>query len=128
VPYLACAQPRSFAVQLELSINGVVVSRPETSGLYWSMAQQLAHLTVNGASTRPGDLFATGTVSGSTPDRYGSLMELTWAGERPLELEDGSTRTWLEDGDEIAIRGWCGSGDRRIGFGEVTGTILACPG
>ena len=127
-PYLACPQPRSLAIELELSINGTIVSRPVTTGLYWSMAQQLAHLTVNGASTTTGDLFATGTVSGPAPDQYGSLMELTWAGEHPLPLADGSTRAWLEDGDQVTIRGWCASGERRIGFGEVTGTILACPG
>jgi fumarylacetoacetase len=127
-PYLVCPQPRSFAVHLELSVNGTVVSRPETAALYWSVAQQLAHLTINGAATRAGDLFATGTVSGPTPDTYGSLMELTWAGDRPLHLADGSTRTWLEDGDQVTIRGWCGHGEQRIGFGEVTGTILACPG
>jgi len=124
-PYLHVAEPRGFDLHLELSINGSVVSTPEAAGLYWSMAQQLAHLTVNGAATRTGDLFATGTVSGPTPDSFGSLMELTWRGSRPLTLADGTTRTWLEDGDRATIRGWCGGGpgQPRLGFGEVTGTI-----
>ncbi|HWW52413.1 MAG TPA: fumarylacetoacetate hydrolase family protein, partial [Acidimicrobiales bacterium] len=124
-PYLHVTEPRGFDLHLELSINGSVVSTPEAAGLYWSMAQQLAHLTVNGAATRTGDLFATGTVSGPTPDSFGSLMELTWRGSRPLTLADGTTRTWLEDGDRATIRGWCGGGpgQPRLGFGEVTGTI-----
>jgi fumarylacetoacetase len=124
--YLRCPEPRNLDIHFELSLNGSVVSRPEAAGLYWSMAQQLAHLTVNGAATRTGDLFATGTISGPTPDSYGSLMELTERGARSLALADGATRAWLADGDTVSIRGWCGGGPGdgpRVGFGEVTGTI-----
>jgi fumarylacetoacetase len=92
--------------------------------MYWTAAQQLAHLTVNGASLRPGDLIASGTVSGATPDRYGSLMELSWGGTRPLELADGSSRTFLEDGDEVVITASApGLDGAPIGFGEVRGRV-----
>jgi len=85
----------------------------------------LAHATSNGASTRPGDLWATGTVSGPEPGSYGCLMELTWRGERPLALGDGLRRSFLEDGDTVVMRGWCeGEGAVSIGLGEVRGTVL----
>ena len=87
----------------------------------------LAHLTVNGASLRTGDLFASGTVSGPQPDQYGSLMELTWAGREPLRLPDGSSRGWLEDGDEVVISATAaGPGGTRIGLGEARGQIVPC--
>jgi fumarylacetoacetase len=107
-------------------LNGTVVSSMSSGGLYWSMAQQLAHLTVNGASTRTGDLFASGTISGKEPASAGSLMELTNGGKEPVKLEDGSMRTWVEDGDEVVIRAWCG--DRRgahVNLGEVRGRVVA---
>ena len=95
---------------------------------YWTFAQQLAHTTVNGATTGAGDLFGSGTVSGPTPGERGSMIELTWRGAQPLMLADGSTRAFLDDGDTVTMRGWCGGFDRnagpRIGFGEVTGTVL----
>ncbi len=124
--YLRVAEPRGLDVSLELSLNGTVVSTTSSAGLYWSMAQQLAHLTVNGAATRTGELFATGTISGTTPGTAGSLMELTSAGREPIVLADGTTRTWLDDGDEVVVRGWC----RRpgvpgwISLGEVRGRVL----
>jgi fumarylacetoacetase len=125
LPHLAAREPRAFDIQLELAVNGTVLSRTNARHLYWSMDQQLAHLTSNGASTPTGDLFATGTISGPGPDSAGSLMELTWAGERPVTLDDGTTRGWLEDGDEVTIRGWCErDGVRTVDFGAVTGTIL----
>jgi fumarylacetoacetase len=96
--------------------------------MYWNMAQQLAHATVNGAVVRPGDLFASGTISGPTPQSYGSLIELTWRGERPLALPDGERRAFLLDGDEITLRGWCErAGARRIGFGTAGGRIAPAP-
>ncbi|MCU1373553.1 MAG: fahA [Actinomycetia bacterium] len=110
-------------LELEVELNGTTVSRTNFRHLYWSFAQQLAHLTSNGASTRPGDLFASGTVSGPTPTEYGSLLELTWRGRDPLTLADGSTRSFLEDGDTVVLRGWCGEGDRRVDFGDVVGTV-----
>ncbi len=84
------------------------------------MPQQLAHATVNGASIRTGDLFASGTISGAEPGSEGSLIELTWNGDRPVRLDDGSERTFLEDGDEVVLRGRAGE----IELGEVRGTIL----
>lgn len=93
--------------------------------MYWTYAQMLAHLTVNGASLRTGDLFASGTVSGPDPLTRGALIELTWNGERPLELPDGTRRGFLADGDEVTITATApGPAGSRIGFGEVTGRIL----
>jgi fumarylacetoacetase len=109
------ADPWAYDIELEVELNGEVVSRTNARRLYWNVEQQVAHLTSNGASLRTGDLLATGTISGSEPGSYGSLMELTWNGERPLELADGATRTFLEDGDEVVLRG--------AGLGEVRGRI-----
>jgi fumarylacetoacetase len=109
---------------LEVRLNGHVVSRPPFAAMYWTAAQQLAHLTVNGASLRTGDLFASGTVSGPTPDTLGSLLELSWGGANPVALPDGTTRTFLEDGDEVAISATApGPGGATVAFGEVTGRI-----
>jgi fumarylacetoacetase len=92
--------------------------------MYWTAAQQLAHLTANGASLRTGDLYASGTVSGEAADERGSLLELTWNGEKPVTLADGSTRTFLEDGDTVTISGSApGPDGTRIGLGEVSGSI-----
>jgi fumarylacetoacetase len=111
-------------IHLAVAINGTVVSRPECAGMYWSPAQMLAHLTVNGASIRDGDLFASGTISGPAKDTRGSLLELTWNGTEPLTLADGSTRGFLEDGDTVTITAWApGPVGSRIGLGEVSGTI-----
>ncbi|GAA2025174.1 fumarylacetoacetase [Terrabacter terrae] len=125
LPYL---QGDAFGldVHLEVSLNGTVVSRPEHAGMYWSPAQMLAHLTVNGASIRDGDLFGSGTVSGPDRDTRGSLLELTWNGTDPVTLEDGSTRGFLEDGDTVTMTAWApGPEGSRIGLGEATGTITA---
>jgi fumarylacetoacetase len=125
LPYLADAEPWGLDITLEVRINGSLLSRPPAAGLYWTAAQQLAHLTVNGASLRTGDLFASGTVSGSSRDEWGSLLELSWNGAEPLTLDDGSTRTFLEDGDVVTISASApGPGGTRIGFGEVTGQVL----
>jgi fumarylacetoacetase len=93
--------------------------------MYWTVPQQLAHVTINGTRIRPGDLYASGTVSGREADSYGSLLELSWNGTRPIELDDGSTRYFLEDGDTVTMRGWCGGDDRpRLGFGTCSGTVV----
>lgn len=93
--------------------------------MYWNMAQQLAHMTSNGTVVRPGDLYASGTISGATPDSFGSLMELTWRGSKPIVLPSGEERRFLQDGDRVTLRGWCERpGARRIGFGEVMGTVV----
>jgi fumarylacetoacetase len=104
LPYLA-EEPWAYDIALTVELNGSVIARSNTRYLYWSIAQQIAHLTVNGASLRTGDLLATGTISGPEREERGSLIELSWNGEEPIELPDGSTRTFLEDGDEVVLRG-----------------------
>jgi fumarylacetoacetase len=108
-------EPWAFDIALELDICGTVVARTNARELYWSAAQQIAHLTVNGASLRTGDLLGSGTISGPGRHERGSLLELSWNGTEPLALDDGSTRTFLEDGDEVVLRG--------DGLGEVRGRI-----
>ena len=114
LPYLA-EEPWAYDIALTVELNGSVIAESNTRYLYWSIAQQIAHLTVNGASLRTGDLLATGTISGPEREERGSLIELSWNGEEPIELPDGSTRTFLEDGDEIVLRG--------DPLGEVRGRI-----
>ena len=96
------------------------VSRTNASLLYWTAPQQLAHATVNGTNVRPGDLYASGTISGPDPGSRGSLLELTWGGRDPLELQGGGTRKFLEDGDTVTLRGVAGT----VSLGEVRGRIL----
>ena len=130
LPYLRQAGDRGLDLNLEVWLDpgrGAAqrVSATSFRGIYWSMAQQLAHATVNGAVARPGDLFASGTVSGAEPGTEGSFIELTWRGTRPLDLGGGVERTFLQDGDAVVLRGWCGGDGRpRIGFGECEGTVL----
>ncbi|RZU53902.1 fumarylacetoacetate hydrolase [Krasilnikovia cinnamomea] len=127
LPYLDDARtpPWGLDVRLEVRLNGHVVSRPMFDGMYWTGAQMLAHLTANGASLRTGDLYASGTISGARPDQRGSLIELSWGGAEPLRLPDGTTRTFLEDGDEVVISASAPGPDGTvIGFGEVRGRIL----
>jgi fumarylacetoacetase len=93
--------------------------------MYWTAAQQLAHMTANGASLRTGDLFASGTVSGPEVGQRGSFLELAWNGEQPVTLADGSRRAFLEDGDEVTISGWApGPGGGRVWLGKVSGRVL----
>ncbi len=99
------------------------VSRTNFRHLYWNVCQQLAHHTVNGCNMRPGDLLASGTISGPTPDSYGSLLELAWNGTQPLDLPDGTQRTFLQDGDTVILTGWCQGDGYRVGFGEARGTV-----
>ena len=116
--------PWGLDLHLEVRLNGHVVSRPPFRWMYWTAAQQLAHLSVNGASLRTGDLFASGTVSGPERDQRGSLIEMSWNGEQPLVLPDGSTRTFLQDGDEVVVTAWApGPDGARIGLGEVSGRV-----
>jgi fumarylacetoacetase len=106
-------------------INGQPVSRPPFGEMYWTAAQQVAHLTSNGAALRTGDLYASGTVSGRSRDQRGSLLELSWNGAEPFGLADGTTRAFLEDGDEVAISATApGAAGGRISLGEVTGRVL----
>ncbi|MEY9941207.1 fumarylacetoacetase [Streptacidiphilus sp. MAP5-3] len=132
LPYLDdrdAKEPWGLDLSLEVRLNGTVVSRPPFAAMYWTAAQQLTHMTVNGASVRPGDLFASGTVSGPDRGTEGALIELTWNGERPVTLPDGTTRSFLEDGDEVTITATApGPGGTVIGFGEVSGRILPARG
>jgi fumarylacetoacetase len=118
LPYLSGGHALDIAV--EVVLNGEVVSRPPYRTMYWSPGQMLAHLTVNGASTRTGDLFASGTISGPEPDTRGSFLELSWGGKEPF----AGGHTFLEDGDEVTLRYSApGTGGGRITLGEVTGRI-----
>ena len=124
LPYLAGPGSSGFDLALEVRLNGQVVSRPPFAAMYWTPAQMLAHMTVNGARTRTGDFYASGTVSGPDRDQRGCLLELSWGGAEPLKLPDGSVRSFLEDGDEVTIAATAPAADgARIGFGEVTGRI-----
>jgi len=126
LPYLADIDKGGLDLALEVRLNGHVVSRPPFATMYWTPAQMLAHLTVNGASTRTGDLYASGTVSGPDRSQRGCLLELSWGGAEPLTLPDGSVRTFLLDADEVTITATApgATTGARIGFGEVTGQIL----
>ena len=124
LPYLRRSAEWGLDLTIEVECNGTVVARPPFRSMYWTADQQLAHLTVNGASLRTGDLFASGTVSGPEPDQRGSFLELSWAGRDPFPLNDGTTRSFLEDGDTVTLRASApGAGNTRIGFGACTGTI-----
>lgn len=113
-------------ISYEVEWNGTVVSRPEYRDMYWSPAQMLAHMTVNGATVRPGDLFGSGTISGSEKDTRGSFLELSWSGQEPVTLDDGSTRTFLEDGDTVVLRATAPGPDGSvIGLGDCSGRITS---
>ncbi|MDQ2670643.1 MAG: fumarylacetoacetase [Gemmatimonadota bacterium] len=112
------------AAMREKGVEPVRLSRGGFATMYWTMAQMLAHHTSNGCNLRPGDLLASGTVSGRAKDSRGCLLELTWRGSEPIELPNGETRKFLDDGDEVIIRGWAGGiNGPRIGFGECRGTV-----
>jgi len=131
--YLRAAGDWAVDIDLEVALASqtmraggsapAVISRTNFGSMYWTMAQQLAHVTVNGTNARPGDLYASGTISGPDPGSYGSLIELTWNGRDPLQLPDGTERRFLEDGDEVVLRGWCESDGVRVGFGECRGVV-----
>jgi fumarylacetoacetase len=130
LPYLRSPGDWAFDVQLEVYLQSERLPAPERicasnlRFLYWNVCQQLAHHTVNGCNLRPGDLVASGTISGASPDSYGSLLELTWRGSKPLTLVNGEKRAFLQDGDRVTMTGWCQGEGYRVGFGEVTGKIL----
>jgi fumarylacetoacetase len=121
--YLRVGDRAGYDIDFEVLLNGQVVATPPYRTMYWSPAQMLAHMTVNGASLRTGDLFGSGTVSGSEKEQRGSLLELSWAGQEPFTV-NGEQRTFLEDGDTVTIRATAPGRNGRIGLGEVTGTIL----
>lgn len=130
LPYLTAEHLIGLDLDLSVEIaprganGGITVTRTSFTNMYWTMAQQLAHATVNGATIRPGDLFASGTVSGEKRTELGSLLEITWNGTDPIQFPDGTVRTFLEDGDTVTIRGRCETeGAIPIGFGECEGTV-----
>ncbi len=130
LPYLRQKDDFTFDIQLEAHLKTLsmdapqLITRTNFQNLYWSICQQLAHHTVNGCNLQPGDLLASGTISGPTEESRGCMLELTWRGANPLKLSNGETRKWLEDGDTLTITGWCEGEDYRIGFGEVIGQVL----
>lgn len=128
--YLKSAGRWWYDIALEVQLQAAdmaqpaVISRSNFRHLYWNMAQQLAHHTITGCNTRPGDLLASGTISGPTPDTYGSMLELTWRGTKPITLPNGETRKFLADGDRVTLTGYAQGDGYRIGFGKVTTRIL----
>ncbi|HTD36918.1 MAG TPA: fumarylacetoacetase [Candidatus Limnocylindrales bacterium] len=134
LPYLRTKEPWAYDIELEMLLRTkqmqqdgtppATISRTNFRGMYWTVAQQLAHVTSNGAHLRPGDLFGTGTISGGDQGTQGSLIELTSRGANPLTLPSGERRAFLEEGDTVIMRARAVRGDKRIGFGEVTGTIV----
>jgi fumarylacetoacetase len=131
LPYLRAKDDFTFDIRLEAALQSSsmeaphIITRTNFQNLYWSISQQLAHHTVNGCNLQPGDLLASGTISGPTEESRGCMLELTWRGANPLKLPNGETRKWLEDGDELAVTGWCEGDGYRVGFGEVSGRILS---
>src|SRR5438094_1444670 len=131
LPYLRRENDFTFDIHLEAHLQTSamkapqIITRTNFQNLYWSVAQQLAHHTVNGCNLKPGDLLASGTISGATEESRGCMLELTWRGANPLKLPNGETRKWLEDGDTLTISGWCQGETYRVGFGGVRGKIIA---
>lgn len=129
LPYLQFEGKRSFDIKLDVYLKpeggeDELLTSSNHKHMYWNMAQQLAHQTVNGCNINPGDLYGSGTISGPTPDSFGSLLELTWGGKNPITLKDGSERKFLQDHDTVTIKGTCEKDGIRIGFGEVTTQVL----
>lgn len=129
LPYLKYEGKKNFDIQLQTILKPEggsenVICNSNFKYMYWNMAQQLAHHTVNGCNLEVGDMYASGTISGKSEDSFGSMLELTWAGSKPIKLSDGSERTFIEDNDTIIMRGWCEKDGKRVGFGEVSGKIL----
>lgn len=133
LPYLRGAGDDAYDIALDVTLCSaqmraqglapLTISRTNFAQMYWTMSQQLAHMTVNGSRTRTGDLFGSGTISGTEPGTFGSMIELTWRGAQPIALPSGETRAFLEDGDAVTIAARAQRNGRRIGFGEVRGTI-----
>jgi fumarylacetoacetase len=122
--YLVCDQPWGLDITIEVTLNDTVVARPPFRTMSWTFVQQLAHMTVNGATVRPGDLFASGTVSGPEKDERGSFLELSWGGKDPFWLKNGSSRTFLEDGDTVTLTATApGENGSVVGLAEVVGTV-----
>jgi fumarylacetoacetase len=133
LPYLRSSGPHNFDIALEVQIapDGQAphtVCRSNFKYMYWSMAQQLAHHTVNGCNMRVGDMCASGTISGPTPDSFGSMLEISWKGTKPVQMQDGTERTFIQDGDTVIMKGYCERNGVRIGFGKVSAKVLPAKG
>jgi fumarylacetoacetase len=130
LPYLQSKGDWAVDIHLEAYLQSPTMEKAHRicatnfKHLYWNIGQQVAHHTVNGCNLQTGDLLASGTISGPTPDSYGSLLELAWKGTKPIALPNGDMRSFLQDGDRLTITGWCQGSGYRVGFGEVTGKIL----
>jgi fumarylacetoacetase len=127
--YLAFEGKKSYDIHLQVGMTPEnstekIICNSNFKYMYWNMSQQLAHHTVNGCNVRCGDLMGSGTISGSTPDSFGSMLELAWKGTKPLSMNDGSERRFIQDGDTVTMRGYCQNEQVRIGFGEVKAKIL----
>lgn len=124
LPYLRTRGEMTYDIELEVYLQNSRISRSNFRHLYWNMVQQIAHHTVTGCNVRPGDLMASGTISAPGDHGGGSLLELSWKGTRPVRLANGEQRKFLEDHDTVTLTGWCQGKGYRVGFGEVSGTIL----
>jgi fumarylacetoacetase len=129
LPYLKTKGKKSYDINLEVHItpeNGTpnCVTKSNFKYMYWNMSQQLAHHTINGCPVKSGDMMGSGTISGPTPDSYGSMLELSWRGEKPIKLNDGSERKFINDNDTVTLKGYCKNENVRIGFGECSTKIL----
>lgn len=129
LPHLRYNGLKNYDISLEVTIQPTgldecVVTRSNFKYMYWNMCQQLAHHTSNGCNVRVGDLMASGTISGSEPDSFGSMLELSWGGKNPLTLSNGQVRSFIEDGDRVTMRGWSQNSGKRVGFGEVYNRIV----
>ena len=127
--YLKFEGKKSYDIHLQVAITPesseeTIVCNSNFKYMYWNMAQQLAHHTVNGCNVRGGDLLGSGTISGPTPDSYGSMLELAWKGTKPVPMADGTERKFIQDGDTVTMRGFCKNDKIRLGFGEVTSKLL----
>ncbi|SIR52429.1 fumarylacetoacetate hydrolase [Peribacillus simplex] len=129
-PYLQQTKDGAFNINLEVHLapenteQATRITNTNFSYMYWSIAQQVAHHTITGCNIRPGDMHGSGTISGPSREERGSLLELSWRGTEPLQLNDGGERSWIEDGDKLTISGWCQGDGYRIGFGQVSGQVL----
>ena len=130
LPYLRCRKDWLYDIDLEVRLRGermekgMRVCASNFKHMYWDICQQLAHHTITGCNVRPGDMMASGTISAPSEEGYGSLLELTWKGTKPLRFPDGEERKFIQDGDTVTLTGWCQGEGYRIGFGEATGRIL----
>ena len=130
LPYLQCEKNWTFDMKLEVKIKTPTMAKSETISesnykyMYWNLAQQLAHHTITGCNMNPGDMFASGTISGDEPGSYGSMLELAWKGTKPIQLSNGEERKFIQDGDEVIMTGYAKGDGYRVGFGNVSGKLL----